>query len=687
MNGRKKKGLVRVWKTVSFLTGLFFCYAFLFILLPNYAAAATLSASPTAGTFTVGSTFEVSIFLNSQGKAVNAVEASLSFPPDKLQLVSPSTGKSVIGVWTVQPNVNNQTGRIDLQGGIPGGVNVSNGLVTTLTFRVKSVGNAIIRFLDNSKVLLHDGKGTNDLSDTTNGVYSLILPPPQGPVVTSETHPDQSNWYSNPNIVLLWANDSQVEGYSYVFSDTPVDIPDDILDSLKNTVTYRNQADGIHYFHIKALRGGNWGGTTHFAVKVDTSAPAEFPLEIIPSSRTVRRQPIVSFETTDALSGVDHYEIKLVPLQGQKTDGSQPLFIEVTSPYVPPELDLGKYDIIVRVYDYAGNIREQSKRLSIVTTVFEFVSSEGLQISGRLVLKWKWFFPALILLVIILLTLARRYRKIHFLKHEHIKSGVLPENVEKQLKELNLYRNKYGKMLLVLFVLLGTFLSSVSVKAQESAFLSPPLLQTVSSEITNQDIFYAGGFTELSNVEVLLYLQNTNTGETLNFSVNSDKKGEWFYTHSGFLVSGNYLIWAQTKVGKELSAPSPQQTIFVRQTALQFGGNRISHELIYLILTVIFLLATLGLLLYLVFHAYHARKKHKMLIEKIRQAEESIKRGFALVRKDIESELQLLNKVKLSKELSQQEKIREAQLMKDLSDTENYVSQEIWQMEKIEQQE
>jgi hypothetical protein len=188
-------------------------------------------------------------------------------------------------------------------------------------------------------------------------------------------------------------------------------------------------------------------------------------------------------------------------------------------------------------------------------------------------------------------------------------------------------------------------------------------------------------------VEVLLYLQNTNTGETLNFSVNSDKKGEWFYTHSGFLVSGNYLIWAQTKVGKELSAPSPQQTIFVRQTALQFGGNRISHELIYLILTVIFLLATLGLLLYLVFHAYHARKKHKMLIEKIRQAEESIKRGFALVRKDIESELQLLNKVKLSKELSQQEKIREAQLMKDLSDTENYVSQEIWQMEKIEQQE
>ncbi len=686
MKGKKKIGTTAMKKFISYVTGLVFSLVFFFIFSLNYTEAATLSASPTAGTFTVGSTFEVSVFLNSEGKTVNAVEASLSFPPDKLQLVSPSTGKSVIGVWTVQPNVNNQTGRIDLQGGIPGGVNVSSGLVTTLTFRVKSVGSAIIRFLDNSKVLLHDGRGTNDLSDTTNGVYNLVLPPPQGPVVSSETHPQQASWYANPNVVLLWANDIQVEGYSYSLSDSPVDIPDDIVDSQKTSITYRNQADGIHYFHIKALRAGNWGGTTHFAVKVDTSPPADFPLEIIPSKRTVRKQPIFSFETTDAFSGIGHYELKIVPLQSQNSEGSQPLFIEVTSPYVPQDLNLGKYDVIVRVYDQAGNILEVTERINIVTTAFQFISGEGLQVSSRIVLPWNWLLLVLLLILLVLGYLAMRFRRLHLQKHEHYENNVLPETIQKKLKELNEYRNRYGKIAVIVMLFVSSFYITHTIKAQEGALLSPPLLKTISKNITNEDIFYAGGFTELNNAEVLLYLQNVSTGETLNFSVNSDKKGEWFYTHNTFLNSGSYLIWAQTKIGKELSPPSPQQEIIVRQTALQFGSNRISHEFLYLVLTLVFLLVAVFLTLYLIFHAYQARKKHKILAEKIRTADESIHRGFAVLRRDIESELELLHKAKLSKELSAEEIKREKMLLKDLADTENYVSQEIWQIEQVENQ-
>ena len=68
------------------------------IFAVSKAEAATLSAGPTTGTFTVGSTFDVSLFLDTEGKPVNTIAAFLSFPADKLQLVSPTTGKSIISI-------------------------------------------------------------------------------------------------------------------------------------------------------------------------------------------------------------------------------------------------------------------------------------------------------------------------------------------------------------------------------------------------------------------------------------------------------------------------------------------------------------------------------------------------------------------------------------------------------------
>jgi len=150
-------------------------------------SGASLFLSPPSGSFVVGSTFNVSIILNTGGEAVNAIDAALSFPPDKLQVVSPSLGTSIISVWTSQPNYDNQTGVLRFQGGVPNpGINTSRGLIATIGFRVKSVGRAVIKFRDQSKVLLNDGLATDVLINTGNGVYDLILPPPAGPFVVSK---------------------------------------------------------------------------------------------------------------------------------------------------------------------------------------------------------------------------------------------------------------------------------------------------------------------------------------------------------------------------------------------------------------------------------------------------------------------------------------------------------------------
>ncbi|MEK7498935.1 MAG: hypothetical protein AAB611_03715, partial [Patescibacteria group bacterium] len=66
---------------------------------------------------------------------------------------------------------------------------------------------------------------------------------------------------------------------------------------------------------------------------------------------------MVEFATTDIHSGIDHYELKIIPLTlSAKGDDplEQPLFVESESPYGISPLELGKYDVIVRAYDKAG---------------------------------------------------------------------------------------------------------------------------------------------------------------------------------------------------------------------------------------------------------------------------------------------------------------------------------------------
>jgi hypothetical protein len=652
------------------------------ITFPTPTEAARLMLNPASGVFTVGSTFDISILVDTEGETINALDIVILFPPDKLQLSSPSLGQSIVGIWTSPPSFDNQRGIVRLRGGIPNGINVSKGLVTTLTFRARQLGNVAIKFGDETKVLLHDGKGTDALKEAQSGVYQIVLPPPTGPVVASETHPDQTKWYNNPNVVLRWQLEN-VDGYSYILDGQPFTIPDDISEGKRNGVTYRNLADGTYYFHIKALRDGAWGGVTHFAINIDTTPPAEFPIEILPQAKTTRRQPIIKFSTTDLHSGIDHYEVKIVPLSGVVVP-EQPFFIEAVSPYIPPELAIGSYDVIVRAYDKAGNYREVTERLKIISTIFRIIGEQGIEIRGIVVLPWLWVWLVTASIVALLGYLAWYIRKLHAAVHFQRASKELPPHLKEQLAELKKYRERYGKLLIII-LLASTFIFGGGrfVFSQDAQLeVGPPIITSASRDITNTEIFYIGGKTETANTQVILYLQNLQTGETQRFEVMSDKRGDWFYRHNSFLTSGDYLIWAQSKIGEVLSPPTPQIRMTVRQAALQIGASRISFELLNLILLVLMSLLTIGLMVYIGFHTYHARIKYRHLMKEIKEAEESIKRGFAVLRRDIEAELALLKKVRLSRELAEEERIREKQLLEDLEKVERYIGKEVWEVEE-----
>ena len=664
---------------------LAFVVAFIvFISSATHAKAAQLLLSPPTGTFQVGSTFDVGLFLDTQGQAVNLVDANLIFPPDTLQLVSPTLGQSIFSMWTAQPVFDNQKGLVKLSGGMPGGLTVSRGLITTLTFRVKQASSAaVIKFADDSTVMANDGVGTNILTNAQSAVYTFLLPPPEGPIVTSDTNPDQSKWYSNKNVSLNWVASTPNQQFSYMLSKNPIDIPDDVADGKNTSVVYQNIADGKMYFHIKALRNGMWGGTTHFEINTDSQLPAAFEVTIAPSSYTASNFQILSFETTDAFSGMDHYETRIINLTPTKVDDStKNFFVESTSP-MSLSLGVGTYDITVRAFNKVGKYREVVKRLHVVTPIFGIITDGGIMINGVDVLPWPWVLLGLSILITILGYVGWRVHLWHIVAIKKKEAKDLPEDVKSQLKDLQKYRQKYGKTLIALFAV-GVLVFGQHAHAEQQVVITPPTVDSVAQNISNQDIFYVGGKTDTEGLTVTVYIENALTSETWSDAVTSAHNGDWFYKSPHFLSPGTYLVWTQASLGGQQSPPSPQQKVQVTRTALQWGSSRLSYEVLYLIVMIVLLALIILLCVYIAYHSHNARKKHLLLRKEVQEANESIRRGFAVLKNDIESEIQMMHKAKLTRAFSLEESKREEQLLQDLESIATYTTKEIWEIDQIE---
>src|SRR3989344_3807012 len=150
-------------------------FVFIFCVLcgffPVFAFAQTGSAGlflrPSQGSFFVGSTFDVSIVLDTKDIAINTVGVELLFPPDILQVASPSTGHSIVQIWVAPPLLSNREGKIYFIGGIPSpGLKTSNGIVLTVTFRAIAPGEAKVTFGPKTNILANDGLGTDGLGQS-----------------------------------------------------------------------------------------------------------------------------------------------------------------------------------------------------------------------------------------------------------------------------------------------------------------------------------------------------------------------------------------------------------------------------------------------------------------------------------------------------------------------------------------
>jgi hypothetical protein len=362
--------------------------------------SASLYLSPYSGAFFVGNTFDVSVFVNTEENNINAVEVNLKFPPELLQVTSPTANFSFISIWADQPSYSNKEGIISFKGGVPNpGIKTSAGLISTITFRAKAPGVAKISFLDSSQVLLSDGKGTNILKSTANGEYNLVLQPFEGPKISSPTHPSLTMWNRNNNLAFFLEKEEGITDFSYTLDQDPNGIPDNISEGSNNSAIFNNVGNGIWYFHAKAKKNGAWGGVSHYPVHIDALPPAPLKIRIETISLLASPRFFAYFSGEDFFSGIDHYEVSVVDMNDPQAL-SNPFFIEAASPYQIPFEKTGDFAVLVRAYDKAGNFTQEK---AVLKTISPFISytQEGIKIKNFLLPSWLIYPITIIILAFI----------------------------------------------------------------------------------------------------------------------------------------------------------------------------------------------------------------------------------------------------------------------------------------------
>lgn len=318
-----------------------------------FAYSASLTFSPSSGTKYVGNTFAVTVLTSTGGVSANSFQADFRFPSDRLEVTSISTGGSVCSLFPFQPSYSNASGTGSITCGLPSpGYNGSGGKIGTVNFRAKSTGSATVSIANSSQVLANDGAGTNILTTLGTATFTIGQPPTSAPVVTSATHASETAWYKDRVVSFSWSGG--YSGYSYEFNQTLETIPDQTSEGGATSRTYPDVRDGVWYFSIRGNGSSGWSGTTHYRVQIDNVAPDPFVPVSDPVGEADRR-PLISFQTSDATSGIDHYEIKI--------DSGD--FFRVENPYKPERISSGEHTFTVRAYDRAGNYTDGSVKVRI----------------------------------------------------------------------------------------------------------------------------------------------------------------------------------------------------------------------------------------------------------------------------------------------------------------------------------
>lgn len=215
-------------------------------------------------------------------------------------------------------------------------------------------------------------RAVDNVGHWANGAYHI------GPFKIDTTPPSIVSIQGPP----LWSNDSKPQfswrapsdssgilGYSYSVDN----LPDNVVGTTSLSIVLPALADGTHEFYIKACDlANNWGNTSSYTFELDAVSPV---LQLTsPTNGAIQNSStiFVSWNGSDSLSGIDHYEIAM--------DGG--LFVDLGGGLSHQLIGVqdGIHVIRIKAIDIAGN----QKTDSVVVTVDTVAPSTEMSVNGTL---------------------------------------------------------------------------------------------------------------------------------------------------------------------------------------------------------------------------------------------------------------------------------------------------------------
>jgi len=355
----------------------FISITLLFFFISSPAFAARLYLFPQLAEIYKGDSFIAEVRLDTEGETINVIDTQINFTPGILEVLEFNTGGGIFSLFSAGPDITSSA--IRLQGAAPFGFN-GNGLLGTINFRASSIGEAIVGFHNESKILLHDGKGTPTEVTLQNAQYRVI-DRPQGLVeITSKDFQDENKWYNHPAARMNWPH-KEGATYSYIVTRNPFEEPDEIADEPQENLKLIIEDNGIFYFRLRECINGVCGPTATYKILKDTEQPEPFDIFIARDASIFEGKKFLSFSTTDSISGIDYYEVN----EGTGWKGTE-------SPYVLENQDfLGSRKVGVRAVDRANNMVEAELVLPGLISTYKIYLLFAIIIVALILIMIYWY--------------------------------------------------------------------------------------------------------------------------------------------------------------------------------------------------------------------------------------------------------------------------------------------------------
>ncbi len=324
----------------------------LLVTAPVRAATGSFYFSPSTIRLNAGQTATVSLYISTPDQAINAADGTIVLPDAQASGVSVSKSGSIFANWPEEPNISGAS--IRFAGGLPTpGYQGSSGKVLTITIRAKGEGTGLIS-LTGGRILANNSSSTNIYGGAGTSTV-IVTRTVSGGAISSSTHPDQAKWYKAKDALLSWTKPSGVSGYSYTLSHDGGQASKSGTGP-QTSASFNGLADGVWTFSLTTNYSDGKTASSSFIFRIDMTPPAEFSFKSESKNGSTDPFPTLSYTTTDTPSGIDHYEIII---------GDDPPITTTDTSFKLPKQKPGKYNVIVRAFDKAGNSTDATGSISV----------------------------------------------------------------------------------------------------------------------------------------------------------------------------------------------------------------------------------------------------------------------------------------------------------------------------------